>query len=377
MNTRYRGLNDEFRLYLDKRHGWPRQKLVIDLFRRFGGGYQSGQYNKLRHGNAVAEKYAAQFIDFALEPQRFGDAATELRHLRGVLVDFLRTHGVQSPSQVGKESILSLVCGPIADKDAPARSNGIDYLRRGIRAIGEFVHTDFPVDRYVLACQNEEEVHDAVHSMFLRVAHCVSGSSAALSDDEAIAIAEGYMQVSLASYKLKAAAWWRFNPWTVVQARQKETPVGVSIVLPLSSRCYDKVFKGEMAPHEANVNDFNVPSSHLIIEGCSERPNILSNPAINPTKPLVMTQAFQLAALSQCKLSRMRRTIKLLSFAGTPLNRERLLDTGFVVTGFTMPKTGLELFEMELPVPTFSGTKFLHSSLLILFGTVCDCPPPL
>jgi hypothetical protein len=184
------------------------------------------------------------------------------------------------------------------------------------------------------------------------------------------------MHISCDEYLKKAVEWHRFNPWTVVFAREDGMRTGMSIVLPLNDRVYQEIVRGRRATYDVAPEDFASPTSKILIEACAEKPDPAGPRDPNPTKPLLMCLALQAAALCRSRDLPSSSVVRFLSFGGTPRNRDRLLDSGFKPTGTIMLKTGAELFEREIPIPSLRADSFIDSLFLIAFSTFCDRPPP-
>lgn len=378
MHERYRGFSDEFCGYMSKRSGWPREKYVYAWFAKQCGGMRKGVYNALKHGSSAAEKHTAGLVDMFLT-QIAPDANEyhDIRHAQTVLLDFLRERGVQSLTQLSHPAIVAHICDAVTDRPLK-RTARIDYLRLGVSAIGDFVMGKEPVDRYVQRCNPEtpQDVQQAIEWMYIRVGQCVGPDGPRLSPERAIAIATEHMQIDLAEYQRRAAAWQRFNPWTVVFGREKGLRLGTSIVLPITEHAYQRINNGRCATYDVTPDDLLSPSTTVLIEGCAEKPDPLGPRDPNPTKSLLMCLAMQLAALSQSRELPKGSSVRFVSFGGTPRNRDRLLDSGFKATGRTMARTGVELFERQIPLGGLRPDTFLSGSLLLYFSGLCDGPPP-
>jgi hypothetical protein len=84
--------------------------------------------------------------------------------------------------------------------------------------------------------------------------------------------------------------------------------------------------------------------------------------------------ALQVAALTRCHALDRNDRLHVMSFAGTPKNRERLLSSGFVLTGKRMPGTRLEIVERQVPMGA-SGTSLIEVSLLRHLSWLCPSSP--
>lgn len=404
MHQRYRGFSEDFRLYMDKRSGWPSNSEVYGWFLNNYGGLKKDVYPAAKRGEVVGEKFVNGFLALLLAPPDPRSLGSTMRHARAVLADFLHERGIHSLTQATPESLLAHIAGP-PTTEPPARSAKIDYLRKGASAIGEFVLLGTSIDRFVQACDNrtDDDVHEAVRWMYVRLGRSIApggflsdasadrnrpvtraakGASVhetrdtELSEEDAEAIATAHIRLPLAKYQMLAVAWQRFNPWTVIYARDKSRRVGMSIVLPLQDAAYQDILDGKRASYDMTPKDLTSPSAHLLIEACAERPDSGRPADANPTRGLLMALGMQLAALSRCRDLPAGTELRLLSFAGTPKNRDRLLDTGFKATGRTMARTGAELLEHRIPLGTWRADVLVHVAMFRFFSELCDGPPP-
>lgn len=405
MHQRYRGFSEDFRLYMDKRGGWPSHKGdVYPWFEAHYSGLKKDDYSAARRGAVVGEKFVTGFLAMLLAPPDPKSLSNTMRHARSVLADFLRERGIHSLTQATPDALLAHIAGP-PTTEPPARSATIDYLRRGASAVGDFMFMDTLIDRFVQACDNrtDDDVHEAVRWMYVRLGRSIApggflsdasanrkrrsrpvakGASAhetrdtELSEEDAEAIATAHIRLPLAKYQMLAVAWQRFNPWTVIYARDKSRRVGMSIVLSLNDAAYQEILDGKRASYDMTPEDLTSPSANLLIEACAERPDSDRPADANPTRGLLMALGIQLAALSRCRELPAGTELRLLSFAGTPTNRDRLLDTGFKATGRTMARTGAELLEQRVPLFTKRMDMFVKGALFRFFSEICDGPPP-
>ena len=151
--------------------------------------------------------------------------------------------------------------------------------------------------------------------------------------------------------------------------------VGMSIVLPLRDAAYQDILDGRRATYELTSKDFASPTPNLLIEACAEKPDPAGPMDPNPTKSLLMCLAWQSTALSRSCELRSGSVVRFLSFAGTPRNRDRLLDSGFKPLGKSMAKMSLELVERRIPIPSFRPDTLIDSLFLMSSGLSCNQPP--
>lgn len=339
------------------------------------GGLRKTAYSAVKHGRIAGEKCVEGFLAMLLAGSPPYPQPDVLKRARLVLLDFLRERGIQTLSQVPRESIIAHIAGPLT-LEKPGRASTRDYLRSSIVAIAEGVSPNFPVNRYVQGCGSDDDVIQAIRWMYVCAGHCIGADGSRMSATEATELAEQHLQQSMEEYRTRASKWQQFNPWTVVFAQDGSRRVGMSIVLPLSQAAYTEILDGKRVSYEMTPSDLESPSTRLLIEACAECPPEDRPHNVNPTTPLKMTLALQCAALSRARELPRECDVRLLSFAGTPRNRDRLVDTGFIPTGRTMYRTGVELFERVMPLRTSKLQPALEAQFLRFFSELCDRPPP-
>jgi hypothetical protein len=149
----------------------------------------------------------------------------------------------------------------------------------------------------------------------------------------------------------------------------------MSIVLPVSSGFYQKVRDGQQMPHACGLDDLVSPSLNLILEAAAERPDLLGLTRTNPTESLRITLLHQIAALARCNRIRRSDTLRILSFAGTPTNADRLLANHFLPTGRTLPRSGLAIYELKVQVGHLAISDVFNVAMLYLLGFLCPEVP--
>lgn len=325
MPRKLRAFNPDFVRHFDLRGAWPKAQAT--------GIAKSGRYSELRAGDAGIEDYFFRFVECCR--RRIPDADRERRALDEYLVQI----GVADPSALTVEQIVHRISRPGKRSFADALMGGIKY----IVGLSELVR--HPA-RCVRPCLNEAEVRSAIAWMFAEAGRLASRSE--LDVQGAIERGEQQIGISLADYRARAIEWWRAEPWTVVLALDGGRPAGMGIALPLRADVYDEVRGGRRRGHECQARDLESPSAQLLVEGLAMRH---ADGALAPRKP----NRFLLAAVAcqQAYLSRVREIggdvpLCLLSFAGTPANRARLIRFGYQPVGTCLRGTQLELLERTL-----------------------------
>lgn len=374
----YRGLLQAFRDYFDLRSAWPQHDLLLQLGAPHGFGRSNGLYKRIKRGDYVDQKRVAAFIGTMLAPpsvNQGGRTIDPLRDSRGALFDFLRKQGVPSPATLDLEAVLAYVCTVVTDHTIVNRE--WDWLKMPFTQMGRLY--DLPLDaaRYVQACHPErpEELRQAVHDIYASCGRAMEPSVSREPLSSAVRVAERVITMDLDAYVEQAAGWRRFNPWTVVRAWDGRRGVGALVMLPLKPTAYEQILEGQRAGFEMTPDDLTVPCRHLWMEACAEAPWATDDPKINPTKALRACMMVQTGALVQAGKLPDDARLKVLTFSGTPRNRERLLQNGFNSTGRTMARAHVELLEREFPLMSGLGD-FITPALLHHFGKLYGGPPP-
>ncbi|MFN0007202.1 MAG: hypothetical protein ACKVXR_04780 [Planctomycetota bacterium] len=367
-NGLYRAFTQEYRDYLDRRGGWPPDSRLSEWFKETCG-YKGGTNTAMRRGELAPEKYTHGFVQLLVR----GDDDVELRQARLATTDFVSRFGIEELSPATAGAVLGHICDPAVEKPEEPDSY-IDYLGKRIHRIADIAPLLGRLDSHVRGCP-AEQIPEAIRWMYVRVAHSTAAEGRSLHQDKAIGFAQIFMGIEKDRYAANARRWAEANPWTVVRAWQKGTPVGVSIVLPVTASFYRAVLDGEQTPYQCRPEDIQVPSTHLILEAVAEKPEALGTSRLNPTRSLIVCLLFQLAALSRCNRFNTRTEIRMLSFAGTPKNEERMTRTGFVPTGRTMHRPKLRLFERKFDVGHLGATDIFSGAALYFIGALCPSSP--
>ncbi len=374
MAEHFRGFTDVFRGHMARHSGWPSDRDTLAWFHREYDGMQKGAYARLKRGELLAEHYTAGVVRLMLDPPGLEEKSWKTANrAKGVLLDFLRPRGIHSPGKKDLASVLSLVC-TMVDERTDERQQ--DWVTWGITTMLRLLYSESSIIGSVLGCGTRE--HTVKQAIDLMYDSCGRQVAARLAKDRRTAIeaAELHLGQRLADYQSRAQDWHRFNPWTVIYAHDHGTPVGMTIVLPVSDEAYSDVFEGRRASYELTPDDFAVPTCNLIIEAGAERPGDVDYTPRNPTKALILALIAQTAALARVADLPREKNMRALTFAGTPTNRERLLASGFRTTGRTMARSGVELIERRFPLKTLQMRDLLNAAVLQQLSHVGDTPPP-
>jgi hypothetical protein len=357
----YRAFTEEFRHHMSTHDGWPPYKVIGAAL-----GMSHTKVAAMYKGRHVPERFATNLIAWIASKR----SDPQYHFQFEALLAFVRRFGIESVSSTDTDLIVGHVCDPVV-RGRPRR--WIDYLSRNIDIVAR-APRGLAVDRYVRA-PYPADTPQLVEWMFIRVAQCTASTGPTMTDDEALIAAESIIKIERTAYAQTTRQWALAEPWTVAMARRKKGIVGMSIVLPLTEAAYLRVRGGAQASYECRVEDFEVPSRHILIEAAAERPAILGQ--VNAPEPLFWTVLNQVAALARADRRKKGETIRILTFGGTLKNRERLLRAGYtLIPGARMARTGLELFEREERVGAmYPRMAFLGQMILKELGRLNNSPP--
>ncbi|MFT3686368.1 MAG: hypothetical protein QM783_15850 [Phycisphaerales bacterium] len=383
MPTRYRSFTDEFRTFMTSRGAWPPEKPVYEWLRANKVSVKS-VYNLAKQGRAVDEKFVAGFARLLIaQHDARGKHYGQFMRAKLALADYLRERHILlgsrhvefdnrfalSADPTEERTVVAYIGGPLLDD--PGTAPGSDYLRFSLRVVGECIGSFGVVDRYVQGCRDSGELDEAA-----KLVLTCSGQSFApfLSEDKAMQRAADRLQLELATYQQAVRAWHDHHPWTVVFSRDGDKRTGVSIVLPLGDEAYDDIVTGRRATFELTGKDLRRPTSTLLLEACAEQGSPDGKPNDNPTKSLLTCIGLQCAALARASYLPRGTKMRVLSFAGTPRNRQRLLESGFQPLQQQMAKLHIELMQKTFVLGR-EGDAYGDSMFLLAFSHLGDSAP--
>jgi hypothetical protein len=347
-----RRLDVSFRQLMDRRQAWPKGVAFQKWLKEQDEGIKNGAYAEMIQGYAVRALYVVRFVRFVQH------AVEEAAAARRVLSEFLQGEHWQSQS-------AEQVAAELLAEDEK------DVLRRGVQGIWDAINAKRMVDSHIAPCRSEADVTEAIKWMFVLVAHHISRFPGDLNFRQSIDEAERYMQIGFDEYVAKAIGWWRFDPWTVIRVQGRKAPVGMSIVLPLKDGAYESLKAGGRMSYDIRPDELQRPSCNLLVEMVGERLPIVGGEPHNAVRNTLIAVLSQEAILSHPNNGGSRDNLRLLSFAGTPANRERSESFGFEPLGITMPGTDIEWMEKNLQEPmTFMDSVYL--GLLWVLGAHPD-----
>ncbi|WP_152054220.1 hypothetical protein [Tautonia marina] len=330
--TQYRALTEDFRLFAE-RLGWPPGKRFPKALKDLGGG-DKAIVARMKEGAAVPEKYIRALVGLMRNESTLSAYFTAKR-LGGI-------------ETLTDDDIIERIAGPLTPAPAPPPESE-DIFDKGIVGIAEvFSRFVGKLVREGTLCRDEKDVATAVAMIFATVGRHVT-RDAALADAEAITAAEAIIGLSRDAYLERAVAWWRKAHWSMAFAVVNRQRVGCSCVLPLTDDAYAAVRAGRQLDYELTADDLAVPSRSFLLEAEAERSDADYPQIRKRTGRQLHTLLLQVARLSlpESPVPYLGCPIRILSFAGTPVNRARLLKLGFRPTGNRLPVHNLEILELD------------------------------
>lgn len=242
------------------------------------------------------------------------------------------------------------------DTDSEPSSIFGDVWRGGARELWGFAFNNFeiPDEAY---CADDEDVEMAANAIRIDVG-VKQSRRRGLTDDQALAIAEQVMGVTLDEFAATLIAWKQRHPRTLLFAVAKEKVgkgqfkfrrVGVSCSLGLSQGAFEQFRLGQYEPLEISTEDIVVPSRWLHLSALAEARNDFKS-RVGRGQALVRTCLWQAASLLEPVKSE-HTPPELLVFAGTDENGRRSSVYSFVPTGHHTPRTKHEIMELRYKPP--------------------------
>lgn len=371
----YRALTVDYRNYLDTfRGGWP-SDLTLQTWFKSDIGYKGGTNTAMRRGEPVPKKYTDSFVKLLVGSQE----PLALAQARRATLDYVGRFGIQELTPSTEDAVREHICYPPLPRPSRIRPFR-DYLRERTHALQDFLHlAEF--ENWLRACP-PSYIAEAVRWMYVRVAQSTAPTGPSLSHADAIRFAEEYIGLALGDYCERVRRWSEINPWIVLLSWHKDKAVGMHIALPVTPQTYQQIVDGKKTPYDCTEADFTIPSLHLVFESIAEKPEFVGRQEPNPTRSLRASSIFQIAALARCNRLRAPDTLRILTFAGTPLNEERSRSVGFVqkegrVMRHPNPSTQLKLYELEVQVGRLTMSDIFTVGILELIGARCPSAPAL
>jgi hypothetical protein len=343
---------------MDSHQAWPAASAFLKWVKQYDQGIKNGIYAQMIGGYGVRAMYVVRFVRYL----QGGDAECEAA--RAVLIELLG--GTDWLGQ-SAEKIASML---LEDGEH-------DLLQRGVHGIWDAVSSMTTVESSISPCRSESDVAEVVKWMYVLVARHISEKQD-LWHKESISIAADHMRISLDDYVHKAVAWWQYDPWTVIRVKGRKAPVGMSIVLPLTDAAYNSLRSGNRMSYDIRPEELRRPSPNLLVEMVGERLPLVGGEAGNHTRSTLIAALSQQAILSNPHRDRARGRFRMLSFAGTPANRDRIMSFGFRPTSVCMPNTNIDWMEKDWG-RQMSFSDYVYLGLLMALGGDPNCRlvPPM
>jgi hypothetical protein len=161
---------------------------------------------------------------------------------------------------------------------------------------------------------------------------------------KAMQVTEEAIALQRVEFERLAKRWWAHDPWTVVLARGKYSPTGLSIVLPLRQEAYVAMREGKLGLRELGSPEIRRPSRHLLTVAIAQRPVILGGDDGNTFKNVFAAHISQVAILSACERDS-EHHLRVLAIVGTPQNAVRAKENGYEPVNTVTPDQRLPLYE--------------------------------
>jgi hypothetical protein len=299
-----------------------------------------------------------------------GPEHPEIKNCHALTMEFLGRFGISRLDQSTAQAAIGHIFTPAVS--APrSRRMVFDYLGGMFGSLLNRAHGELD-ERFVRGCA-ANDVPEVIDWMYTRVGQCTAPDGQLMSWNAARDYGERIIGIPRDRYVSRARGWIAFSPWTVVRAWRHTDPYGMSILLPVTEVAYLDVLRGKRKPYDCIESDLVAPSTNIIIEAAAERPERAPKDLWNDvTWPITVCLAYQLAALIRSNRFRAATPLRILSFAETPKNKHRLIQSGFIPQDSFLAGTKYQIMEKVLELGT-TRSMFIHD-LIILNALSCVAP---
>jgi hypothetical protein len=236
------------------------------------------------------------------------------------------------------------------DPEAPtARVSTRNAWRLGWPELLAFI-ARYPVMPEEAYCRDEQDI-----VLCARMVYETMGASvdSAASGDAAVAIAERASNIPMALFQQLMLISWQSDEQTVLFATDKTksslTRIGVSTLVPLTKSFYLRYRAGQADITDLATTDIESPSKYLLVISAAENRSLDHRTAkASRSMSQVLTIIYQVASLCP-PLHRGEYDLEILSFAGSPENRQRLEAYRFKDVGTVTPRAGWSVMELVPP----------------------------
>jgi hypothetical protein len=349
----YRAFKKEFVTVMRVATAWPDQTM-IQTWIRARGSIRTGAYRQLQMGRGIIVRSVRYVVQALLEmDERY---SSELTRTRLIIFDFIKGQGVSDPGSLKTDAIMDYLCEPITNRPVDSVTDRTDDIfMRGLSAFLDVLCTKRAVNLHAQRCVTESQVKMGHRWVGVTCGRMLAPECAHLSPEDAIAGIERHFGNGFTNELSEElfVRLSRIHPWVAVFARGRDSPTGMSVMLPLTEAAYLRYINGERSCFEFHEDDFTIPSRHLFVMAVAERPHDLGgDPTKDATMSLLACCLAQAAVLTRCSTAR-DKTMHFLSFGATPVSTRRLEAQSYRPIGRNMKGTNLPLMERTL-TPTWS-----------------------
>jgi hypothetical protein len=357
-----RKLNSSFVKHQHLLTSWPRGGSTATWLREVAEiPVSSGVYTAMKKGQPVPEKFLLGWCRMLKEKP-----GLEMESIRRSVGRYL---GVSDWTSVSIDDLVNQLVSPPLDLK---RYFG---LRKDFMAAGGVFDRIFRsrsnVARAARLCQTPEHIEQMISWMYITAGREIGDEN--ISPDEAIAISNKRIKLSVNEFASRTLQWQRYDPWTIVVAKEDDASIAMCLILPVSQETYHSVRQGELCPEEISTDQLQAPTNHVIVEGIAIRPNEDGMPRMNPTLAIMRLGISQVGAFVFPRGYK-PGTIRILTFGGTPRSEVRLKAQGYKPVHKSTAKTKAPMFEQVLP-RSFRYDKVFPRTVLWMTGRRISSPP--
>lgn len=344
-DERRRAFRPEFLAHARKHKGWPVEASVKSWCGENERSFmQNGVYSQIANGGYSSARHIELILEYILDSKH--EHHVERRSFQKFVA---ADTAAAAPTLVSTIDLVSVV------EEHPDLGFGM-----GVKALHWFFEHEvlrMPA-RLVRPVETEDEARDAAYWVCVDAGRQLAGP---VDSAGALRAAQARMGLALGEYQETVVAWWRRNPWTVVQARPRRGngSLGACVALPVRDSFLDRVKAGTCATHQCTPHEVLAESANLVIEGVSELGDSSERGRVG--LGLLAASICQLAKLSDVPGLCRVHPLRVVSFFGTPVGKRRLKWFGFRPLGTYFPGTRIEYAERELGL---RGRGFRDGSLV-------------
>ena len=229
-------------------------------------------------------------------------------------------------------------------------------------------------------CHEERFVEELVTMIVARVGKSVTIGRHRIDSDYVLQAGEKHLNRTRHEMTNHIKSLWLSIPECVWLACVSKTPIGASIVIPLTDSAYERIRAGDMADNDiSDVTDIQLPSRSLLILGSG--PLGWDRPPRSPFRyslQCIISLFHHVAVLIQ-GLPASAEPIRILGYGGTEKTSHTLARFGFSPIGTSLKGFNSQLFEIVLPAPendelkAKSATSFLAGMLGVCLKRINAC----